>query len=44
MIWGDLNPKWNETYYLYVQQRAKSTLKLRVLDKNKLMSDVVSWW
>lgn len=39
-MWGNLNPSWKETHYLYVQQRSKVLLKLRVIDKNKLMSDV----
>lgn len=40
VIWGDVNPQWGETHNLYVQQRSKAILKLRVIDKNKLMSDV----
>lgn len=40
VVWGDVSPKWAETHYLYVQERAKALLKLRVIDKNKLMSDV----
>lgn len=40
VVWGDVNPTWKETYYLYVQQRAKAVLKLRVIDKNKLRSDI----
>lgn len=40
VVWGNLNPTWKETYYLYVQQRPKAVLKLRVIDKNKLRSDI----
>lgn len=40
VIWGNVNPQWGETHNLYVQQRSKALLKLRVVDKNKLMSDV----
>lgn len=41
VVWGDVNPLWkSETHNLYVQERGKALLKLRVLDKNKLMSDV----
>jgi Ca2+-dependent lipid-binding protein len=40
VIWGNVNPQWRETHNLYVQERSKALLKLRVVDKNKLMSDV----
>lgn len=40
VIWGNVNPQWGETHNLYVQERSKALLKLRVVDKNKLMSDV----
>jgi hypothetical protein len=46
--WGQLNPQWGETHTLYVPKAAGGSsggggpvlLKLRVLDKNKLVSDV----
>jgi hypothetical protein len=40
-VWGDVNPVWKkETHNLYVPQRSKAVLKLRVIDKNKLRSDI----
>lgn len=38
--WGELDPEWQETHTLYVTNTDKDVLRLRVIDKNKLMADV----
>jgi Ca2+-dependent lipid-binding protein len=38
--WGELSPSWDETHTLYVSNVEKDVLRLRVIDKNKLISDV----
>jgi Ca2+-dependent lipid-binding protein len=38
--WGDLSPSWDEMHTLYVTNAEKDVLRLRVIDKNKLISDV----
>jgi hypothetical protein len=38
--WGELEPVWEETFTLYVPRKEKQILRLRMIDKNKLLSDV----
>lgn len=38
--WGELSPAWGSTHTLYVTCASTDVLKLRVIDKNKLISDV----
>lgn len=40
VLWGDLDPTWNESHTLYVTNTDRDVLRLRVLDKNNLLSDV----
>ncbi|KAF6250498.1 hypothetical protein COO60DRAFT_1705829 [Scenedesmus sp. NREL 46B-D3] len=38
--WGDTSPAWDETHTLYVSDIETDVLRLRVIDKNNLLSDV----
>eukprot|EP00775_Hariotina_reticulata_P003437 gene3437-3709_t len=38
--WGELEPVWEQTFTLYVPRKEKQILRLRMIDKNKLLSDV----
>lgn len=40
IIWGDVNPTWNETHTLYITDKERDLVRLRVLDKNQLLHDV----
>eukprot|EP00878_Enallax_costatus_P017820 GHUV01018726.1.p1 GENE.GHUV01018726.1~~GHUV01018726.1.p1 ORF type:complete len:547 (+),score=166.08 GHUV01018726.1:131-1771(+) len=40
VLWGDVNPTWNETHTLYVTDKSRDILRLRALDKNQLLHDV----
>lgn len=41
VLWGNLDPQWGESHVLYVPKDAsQAVLRLRVVDKNKLVADV----
>lgn len=40
VLWGQLEPAWHETHTLYVRDASRDAVRLRVIDKNKLASDV----
>eukprot|EP00877_Chromochloris_zofingiensis_P011591 jgi/Chrzof1/6686/Cz19g05210.t1 len=40
VAWNNTTPIWNQSFYLYVRSADEDALRLRVLDKNRLLSDV----